>query len=140
MATHEGIARALARLRADRPGLGLEKAIDAHWFHWFGRRKFRDRDIETAVLWWIEDTPARTWPTVAQIEAAVEKVERHAKSELEAGPCFWECKNGLVYSEVEEPYKHLALVPCECPLGQAKRAYLRGEKTPAEPVAAEPNQ
>lgn len=122
MATAEAVTQALARLRADRPGLGLEDAIDAHWIDWFAGHPFRDEDLIEAVNFWIEQTPARTWPTVAEIERAYVRVIRLTREQrqLEAGPCVFECLNGLVYKQVDEPYPHVAVVPCSCPAGQAK--------------------
>lgn len=127
MASRAAIAGALARLRADRPGLGLEESIDAHWEQWFSRPKFFDDDILTAVNWYLQDTPGRTWPTVAEIERWIGKVERYLREAEEAAEACDKCSetHGLVYAELEEPYPHTALVPCKCKTGQRKAAALR---------------
>ncbi len=124
MANAQAITAALNRLRADRPGLGLEDSIEAHWIDWFARTEFRDEDVVSAVHLYIERTPSRTWPTVAEIERALQEVER-LNNELESEPCFWNCKQGLVYKAVERPYRRTVMVPCECPKGLSKLASFR---------------
>lgn len=122
MATADAVTQALARLRADRPGFGLEDVIDAHWIDWFSGDRFQDEHLIEAVNFWIEHTPARTWPTVAEIEQAYVRVVRLSKEQrkLEAGPCIFDCLNGLVYKQVDKPYPHIAVVPCSCAAGRAK--------------------
>lgn len=126
MASAEIITLALARIRADRPGLGLEDSIDAHWIEWFGPPEFRDEELLAGVAYWLEKTPARTWPTVAEIERAMIDASRRSRyhAELEAGPCAFGCLDGLVYREAAEPGETRAVVPCKCEKGQAKRKAL----------------
>lgn len=126
MATATTITQALARLRADRPGLGLEDAIDAHWIDWFAGPEFPDEELFAGVNYYIETHPARTWPTVAEVELAIKevlKVYREA-GELEAGPCAYDCLDGFVYRERKRPGDPFVLVPCECSKGLAKRKAL----------------
>ena len=123
MASAETVTLALARLRADRPGLGLEDSIDAHWIEWFAGAEFIDAELMAGVAYYLESTPARTWPTVAEIEKRIAQAVKlnRAAHDLKAGPCLWQCFEGLVYETRSAPYAHEVLVPCNCLKGKQKR-------------------
>lgn len=126
MASAETVTLALARLRADRPGLGLEDSVDAHWIEWFAGAEYPDGELAAGVAHYLESTPARTWPTVAEIEQMIARaVKLHRRAELEAGACSRRCFEGLVYEKRLTPYDHEVLVPCECPKGRQKLEGLR---------------
>lgn len=114
-------------MRADRPGLGLEESIDAHWIDWFGGAEFQDAELFAGVNFYIETHPARTWPTVAEVEVSIKAVLRidTERGELEEGPCFWDCVEGLVYQTITVPIEHTALVPCQCHRGRSKLEALK---------------